>query len=199
MEWLFFTAIILICIGFPIILLLYIWYLPLVVIVLFFVWIIASIVSIVISKSHKWYEELIVTFVLTGLFTIVLAYAVSNSKNYLFDEDNAGIIIAPAISIVAIYFLGSFLKEKHSKNMLARQAKQKEEIWNEISLLEKEVDKLREQVDEKDKVLHLVKLLSFCGADLDYLKVYLENEKAFLLIEKTKEKKEVIRKLKAKL
>lgn len=199
MEWLYLIAIGLICVAFPIILFLYIWYLPPVIIVLFFLWIIFSLATIVLSRSKKWYEELIGTFVLTGIFTIVLVSAISNSSSYMFDEDNTGIIIAPAISIVAIYFVGSFFKEKHSKSLSARQAKQKEEIRKDILQIEKEIAQIENKIGKKEKAFHLVELLAFCGSDMGDIKAHPENESVNLLITEIIEKRETIKKLKGKL
>ena len=199
MEWLYLIAIGLICVAFPIILFLYIWYLPPVIIVLFFLWIVFSLATIVLSKSKKWYEELIGTFVLTGIFTIVLGSAISNSSNYMFDEDNTGIIIAPAISIVAIYFVGSFLKEKRSKSLLVKQAKQKEEIRKDILQIEKEIVQIENKIEKKEKAFHLVELLAFCGSDINEINEHPENKATYMLMKDIQERKEIIKELKEKL
>lgn len=88
MEWVFIIAIGFICIACPILILLYLEWMPWYVSVLFAVWILASIGTITFTKSKekKWYEKLIPTFIFTLMFTIVFM-ASMDTDHYMFDEN----------------------------------------------------------------------------------------------------------------
>ena len=78
MEWVL-IIVVLICIACPILILLYLEWLPWFVSVAFAVWIVSCIASIAFSRNtnRKWYEVMMPSFLLTFVFTIIFVFIVS--------------------------------------------------------------------------------------------------------------------------
>ena len=155
MEWIFIIAISFICIACPILILLYLEWMPWYVSVLAVIWIISCISTIVFSKSKKWYERLIPSFIFTVIFTVVFMTSI-DTDHYMFDENNGLWVVAPTLSLPAFYFIGGRLNGKR----LARQDKRRTE-YNEI------VDK---EIKGKICTIHLLDLLGHCGAEAEQFK-----------------------------
>lgn len=113
MEWIFIIAIGFICIACPILILLYLQWMPWYVSVAFCIWLVACIGTIVFSKDKekKWYERMVPSFVLTLIFTI-LFLAAMDTDHYMFDENTGLWVVAPALSLPAFYLIGIWLNGK---------------------------------------------------------------------------------------
>lgn len=169
MEWIFIIAISFICIACPILILLYLEWMPWYVSVLAVIWIISCISTIVFSKSKKWYERLIPSFIFTVIFTVVFMTSI-DTDHYMFDENNGLWVVAPTLSLPAFYFIGGRLNGKR----LAREDKRRTE-YNEI--VDKEIKNRLGEIEELDRAIkgkictiHLLDLLGHCGAEAEQFK-----------------------------
>ena len=157
----FILAVGFICLAYPMLLLLYIWNLPIYAIIAYFAWIIISITSVVLSKEEKKLNKMTVSFESTFIFTIILIFVVSNNYgNYkfttklLFDDNKLYLYISPALSLPLIYFVGSkILLWKNKKENKKRDdyiQKIKSEIKN-INQIANEIKEKRNKISELEK------------------------------------------------
>lgn len=123
MEWLYMLAIGFICIGSPIIMVLYIGYMPVYVIISFVVWLLSSIASIALSRDEnkKWYERMLPSFFLTLVFTMIFVASI-DTKHYMFDDENAMWFFAPSLCLPAIYFVGNGMRRALEKKRQEKMA-----------------------------------------------------------------------------
>lgn len=157
----FILAVGFICLAYPMLLLLYIWNLPIYAIIAYFAWIIISITSVVLSKEEKKLNKMTVSFESTFIFTIILIFVVSNNYgNYkfttklLFDDNKLYLYISPALNLPLIYFVGSkILLWKNKKENKKRDdyiQKIKSEIKN-INQIANEIKEKRNKISELEK------------------------------------------------
>lgn len=170
MEWIFIIAIGFICIACPILILLYLEWMPWYVSVSFAIWVLACVGTITFSKGKekKWYERLIPSIVLTVVFTIVFM-ASMDTDHYMFDENIGLWVVAPTLSLPAFYLIGMWLNGK----WLAKQ-EQKREAYNksidrQISDKRTEIQHLERSIKTKTVVTHLLGLLHYCGEDVSQI------------------------------
>lgn len=149
---------------------LYIWYMPWYVIALFFAWLIASILSVALPKSNdkKWYERMLIAFLLTLVFTLIFVGSI-DTDHYMFDEDIGMWFFAPALCLPAIYFIGSWI---HSKLEAARREKKAQYmagLRKELQKCEGEIQTLRMQLQNNATITRFISLLENCGGDASLL------------------------------
>ena len=170
MEWIFIIAIGFICIACPILILLYLEWMPWYVSVLFAVWILASIGTIVFTKNKakKWYEKLIPTFIFTFIFTSVFL-ASMDTNHYMFDENTGLWVVAPALSIPAFYVIGGWLNGKWLASQEQKRKEYNGAVDKEINDKLGEIQKLDHAIKEKTCTIHLLDMLGHCGAEVEQL------------------------------
>lgn len=168
----FILAIGFICLAYPMLLLLYIWNLPIYAIVAYFAWIFISIISVVLSKEEKKLNKMTVSFESTFIFTIILIFVISNNYgNYkfttklLFDDNKLYLYISPALSLPLIYFVGSkiLLWKNERENKKRNDYIQK--VKSEIKINLNDIDLLKSKLNCKQKIITLLTLLKKLGAD----------------------------------
>ena len=157
MEWIFIIAIGFICIACPILILLYLEWMPWHVSVLFVVWILTCISTIVFAKSKKWYERLIPSFIFTLIFTIVFMASI-DTDHYMFDENNGLWVFAPTLSLPAFYFIGSWLNGKWMAKQEQRRVEHNRAVDKNISNIRAEIQRLEQSIHEKSTILHLLNM-----------------------------------------
>ena len=167
MEWIFIIAIGFICIACPILILLYLQWMPWYVSVLFVVWILASIGTTAFTKSKekKWYEKLIPTFIFTIFFTIVFMTSM-DTDHYMFDENTGLWVVAPALSIQAFYVIGGWLNEKWLKRQDQKRNKHNHSVDKKIKQKLHEIQELDRAIKDKICTTRLLNMLEHCGADV---------------------------------
>lgn len=113
MEWIFIIAIGFICLACPILILLYLQWMPWYVVVAFAIWLVTCVGTIALSKGKdkKWYERMVPSFIATVIFT-VLFLAAMDTDHYMFDENIGLWVVAPALSLPAFYLIGMWLNGK---------------------------------------------------------------------------------------
>ena len=168
----FILAIGFICLAYPMLLLLYIWNLPIYAIVAYFAWIFISIISVVLSKEEKKLNKMTVSFESTFIFTIILIFVVSNNyRNYkfttklLFDDNKLYLYISPSLSLPLIYIVGSkiLLWKNERENKKRNDYIQK--VKSEIKINLNDIDLLKSKLNCKQKIITLLTLLKKLGAD----------------------------------
>lgn len=199
MEWIFIIAIGFICIAYPIILFLYIWYMPVSVIVIYFIWLLGSIASIALSKGNnkKWYEEGAIAFLLTVIFTIIFVGSI-DTDHYMFDENNAMWFLAPTLCLPMIIFVGCKLKSSVEKSRLEKQEQCIKELNNEKIKLESEILTLRVQLRSCDEINRFLNLLGNCGCDVEALYLHPQMSKIKMLSDEIESKRRQVNELKEK-
>lgn len=170
MEWIFIIAIGFICIACPILILLYLQWMPWYVAVIFALWIIACITTVVFSKSKnkKWYEILLPSFIFTFIFTIVFMTSM-DVDHYMFDENTGLWVIAPACSLPAFYLIGKWLNGKWLVSQEAKRVAHNKAIDKQIANTKIEIQRLECAIKDKVVAIHLLDVLGRCGADISQL------------------------------
>lgn len=168
MEWIFIIAIGFICIACPILILLYLEWMPWYVSVLFVVWILSCISTIVFAKSKKWYERLIPSFIFTVIFTIVFMASI-DTDHYMFDENNGLWVVAPTLSLPAFYIIGGWLNGKWLARHEQRRVEHNKAVDKQISNIRAEIQRLERSIHEKNTILHLLDVMTYCGGDVSQL------------------------------
>lgn len=105
--------------------------LPWYVVISYFAWLIISLVTIKYSKFEKWYEQTVIAFILTLIFTAILITGISNVDNIMFDNDTAMWYIAPTLNLPAIYWFGLTMKKKARE----KEKQRIDEVTHQIELL----------------------------------------------------------------
>lgn len=167
MEWIFIIAIGFICIAYPIILPLYLQWLPWYVTVAYFIWVVGCIGSIAFSKGKdkKWYERMIPAFILTFCFT-VLHTASIDTDHYMFDDGIGIWYAAPTLSLPLYYFIGRWLNGKLEAKREADRKEYNANIERQIAAKKSEIQKLEQSVKDRAVIMHFVEMLHFCGEDI---------------------------------
>jgi len=170
MEWIFIIAIGFICLACPILILLYLQWMPWYVSVAFCVWLISCIGTIAFSKGKdkKWYERMMPSFITTFIFT-VLFLAAMDTDHYMFDENIGLWVVAPALSLPAFYLIGIWLNGKWQANQEIKRFEYNKSIDKQISEKNAEIRKLEQSVKTKTVITHLVNMLDYCGEDTSVL------------------------------
>ena len=165
MEWLYLLAIGFICLAYPVILFISIWYMPWYIILTYFIWLISCLFSIIKLKKNKlkWYECILPSFIFAIIFTFI--FSMSIDKNHYLFEDNSFIwILAPFLNLPAIYYLGAYLYEKirsyedKKRNLLIN------DLRHQIRQYEDEIWILKDKIHSKKSVMTFIDLLEYCNA-----------------------------------
>ncbi len=170
MEWIFIIAIGFICIACPILILLYLQWMPWYVSVAFCIWLVSCIGTIVFSKGKekKWYERMVPAFVLTLIFTI-LFLAAMDTDHYMFDENIGLWVVAPALSLPAFYLIGIWLNGKWLAKQEVKRQEYNKNIDRQIDDKCAEIRKLEQSIKNKTVITHFVELLDCCGEDVSQI------------------------------
>lgn len=153
-----------ICISYSILLFFTVWSLPIYAIVLYFVWILITVLLIVYSKHKSWYEIICLPASITIPFTVI--YLIGCFRVGLVEEVESFITfaLAPFLALPTLYWIGNkFRKNIQSKNkeyINANKIKLNELISKKI--LEKtEAQKIIQQYDfNRRRIHHLFKLIN---------------------------------------
>lgn len=170
MKWIFIIAIGFICIAFLVILFLYVWYMPWYVIVLYFVWVVSSIASIVFAnaKDKKWDERLTISILLTFGYTVVFVSSI-DTEHYMFDEGIGFWGVAPILNLPAFCFIGNWIRVKIDHWKIQKRQAYVNEIKQEIKVCEEDIQSLQMQLKNNVVIIHLLALLEKCGSDVSAL------------------------------
>lgn len=166
MEWIFIIAIGFICLACPILILLYLQWMPWYVAVAFAIWLVTCIGTIALSKgkNKKWYERMVPSFIATFIFT-VLFLAAMDTDHYMFDENIGLWIVAPALSLPAFYLIGMWLNRKWQASQENKRIEYNKNIDKQISDKNAEIRNLEQSIKTKTVITHLVNMLDYCGED----------------------------------
>ena len=175
MKWLLIIAIVFICLCSPIVLFMYIWYMPEYVIIMFFAWIISSIaiIAFVDDDGTKGKVNFFILLSLAIIFTIIFCGSI-DTNHYLFDEDNGLWLFAPTLSLPAIYLIGSFFAGRISnfKRSLAR--KRTDKLKKQIEEAESQIQHLNNCISGRTTMLHFLSLIHACGGEISDLESHQE-------------------------
>lgn len=166
MEWIFIIAISFICLACPILILLYLQWMPWYVSVAFCIWLVGCIGTIAFSKGKdkKWYERMVPSFILTLFFT-VLFLATMDTDHYMFHENIEFWVIAPALSLPAFFLIGIWLNGKRQAQQEAKRQEYNKNIDRQIEDKYAEIQKLEMSIKNKTVITHFVNMLDYCGED----------------------------------
>lgn len=170
MEWIIIIAIGFICLACPILILLYLQWMPWFVTVAFCLWLVSCIGTIAFSKGKdkKWYERMLPSFITTFIFTVLFLTAM-DTDHYMFD-DNIGLwVVAPALSLPAFYLIGIWLNGKWQANQEAKRIEYNKSIDKQISEKNAEIRKLEQSIKAKTTISHFVEMLEYCGEDVSQI------------------------------
>lgn len=168
MQWIFFIAIGLICIAYPIMLFILVCYMPFYVILVFLAWLTICITSIAYSKSEKVFEKLTASIIVSIIFAIVLGIVLSSGETeLLFDEDEVGalfaFVLSPFFSLPAIYWVGNKLQAKviAKKNKKRREllSEYKKELHNRLNIKSTIIRVIDEYYLTTERTLDLIRLI----------------------------------------
>lgn len=167
MEWIFIIAIGFICLACPILILLYLQWMPWYVAVAFAIWLVTCIGTIALSKGKdkKWYERMVPSFIATVIFT-VLFLAAMDTDHYMFDENIGLWVVAPALSLPAFYLIGMWLNGKWQANQENKRIEYNKSIDKQISDRNAEIRKLEQSIKTKTVITNLISMLDYCGEDI---------------------------------
>ncbi len=167
MEWILIIAIGFICIACPILILLYLQWMPWFVSVAFGIWVLGCIGTIAFSKGKdkKWYERMVPSFILTLFFTI-LFLASMDTDHYMFDENIGLWVFAPALSLPAFYFIGKWINGKWQANQELKRQEYNKNIDVQINEKKAVIRRLEQTITTKTAITHLIGMLNFCGEDV---------------------------------
>ena len=170
MEWLFIIAIGFICLIYPVITVVSLQWLPWYVSVAFAIWIICCITTIAYPsrKEKKWYERMIPSFVLTFVFSIVFFSSI-DTEHYMFEDNVAMWIVAPALNLPLLYFIGMWVNGKWKSIKSAKREEHNKAIEREINEKRTIIQKLEKSIYNKTVIIHFVEMLNFCGEDTSSL------------------------------
>lgn len=167
MEWIYIIAIGFICSACPVLILLYLQWMPWFVSVAFGLWLVSCIGTITFSKrkDKKWYERMIPSFITTFAFTVLFLLSM-DTDHYMFDKNIVLWVVAPALSLPTFYLIGMWLNRKWQ----AKQEEKRQEYNRliDIQITDKicEMQRLESQIQDKTVILHFVKMLNCCGEDV---------------------------------
>ncbi len=111
MQVVFILAIIFICIAYPILVFIYVWSMPVYVIIAYFIWVFVTIGWICLSERPKISEYVIPVLFFLTVFTLI--WASGFGDNYLIEESDEWfwMYVAPALNVPAFCFIGIKLGE----------------------------------------------------------------------------------------
>lgn len=166
MEWIVLIAIGFICLACPILILLYLQWMPWYVSVAFVVWFVSCIGTIAFSKGKekKWYERMVPSFILTFIFT-VLFLSTMDTDYYMFDENTGLWVVAPTLSLPALYLICIWLNGKRQAQQEIKRQEYNKNIDRQIEDKYAEIRKLEMSIKDKTVITHLVNMLDYCGED----------------------------------
>lgn len=166
MEWIVLIAIGFICLACPILILLYLQWMPWYVSVAFVVWFVSCIGTIAFSKGKekKWYERMVPSFILTFIFT-VLFLSTMDTDYYMFGENTGLWVVAPTLSLPALYLIGIWLNGKRQAQQEIKRQEYNQNIDRQIEDKYAEIRKLEMSIKDKTVITHLVNMLDYCGED----------------------------------
>ena len=167
MERLFIIAIGFICLVCPILILLYLQWMPWYVAIAFVIWFVICVGTIALSKEKekKWYKRMVPSFVATFIFT-VLFLAAMDTDHYMFDENNGLWVVAPVLSLPAFYLIGMRLNGKWQASQENKRIEHNKSIDKHISVKNAEIRKLEQSIKTKAVITHLISMLDYCGEDI---------------------------------
>lgn len=169
MEWFFIILIGFIAIAFPVLLFIAIWMMPWYIIILYFLWLAASVWAIVKSNGVTWKEKLTIPTLLTVLFSIIFLIAMLGNNEMFEDGEAIGAFFAaPFFSLPAIYFVGDKIRFNVRLKTKERYEEEIKKIQQEISQCDREIRQIEKQVDQKTVIVDFLKLISLCGVESSY-------------------------------
>lgn len=167
MKWIYIIAIGFICLACPVLILLYLQWMPWFVSAAFVLWLVSCIGTITFSKrkDKKWYERMIPSFIATFAFTVLFLTAM-DTDNYVFGENIGLWVVAPALSLPTFYLIGMWLNRKWQTKQ--EEKRQEHNRLIDIQITDKicEMRRLESQIQDKTVILHFVKMLNCCGEDV---------------------------------
>lgn len=166
MEWVFLIAVGFICITCPILILLYLQWMPWYVSVAFCIWFVSCIGTIAFSrgKDKKWYERMVPSFILTLIFTLLFLIAM-DTDHYMFDENIGLWIVAPALSLPAFYLIGIWLNGKWQAKQEEKRQEYNKNIDKQIDDKYAEIRKLELSLKNDTVITHFISVLDYCGEE----------------------------------
>ena len=150
MEWIFIIAIVFICLACPILILLYLQWMPWYVSVAFCIWLVSCIGTITFSKGKdkKWYERMVPSFILTLIFTVLFLAAI-DTDHYMVDENIGLWAIAHALSLPAFYLIGIWLNGKWPTKQEVKRQEYNKNIDRQIDAKYAEIRELELSIKKK--------------------------------------------------
>lgn len=167
MKWIYIIAIGFICLACPVLILLYLQWMPWFVSAAFGLWLVSCIGTITFSKrkDKKWYERMIPSFIATFAFTVLFLTAM-DTDNYVFGENIGLWVVAPALSLPTFYLIGMWLNRKWQAKQEEKRQEYNRLIDIQITDKTHEIQKLECQIQDKTVILHFVKMLNCCEEDV---------------------------------
>ncbi len=108
MQVVFILSIIFICIAYPILVFIYVWSMPVYVIIAYFIWVFVTIGWICLSERPKISEYVIPVLFFLTVFTLIWASGFGDT--YLIEESDEWfwMYVAPALNVPAFCFIGNW-------------------------------------------------------------------------------------------
>jgi len=162
------TALVFICVAYPILLFIYIWSFPIYVIISYFIWIILSLIWICnydswFSFKHVATVNIVVIGLLDVLFTIILYKGYDGQFG---DNSELMTIIYPLLNLPAICFVGYNLSQMFEKQRALKADIMRKEITEIISHYMQDVRSLKlktnEYIDNNREINILLNLICSC-------------------------------------
>ena len=194
MEWIFIIAIGFICLACPILILLYLQWMPWYVAVAFAIWLITCIGTIALSKgkNKKWYERMVPSFIATFIFTVWFLAAM-DTDHYMFDENIGLWVVAPALSLPAFYLIGMWLNRKWQASQENKRIEYNKNIDKQISDKNTEIRNLEQSIKTKTVITHLVNMLDYCGEDTSVITNDPRVSNISMIVSKIQKEREIIK------
>lgn len=170
MEWILIAGITILCFACPILILLYLEWMPWYVSVAFAIWVISCITTIAFfkCKEKKWYERMIPSFILTFVFTALFLTSM-DTDHYMFDENIALWVVAPTLSLPVFYFVGKWIDDKLQSKQEQKKQEYNNSIDKQIGDKITEIRNLEQLIKNKTAVIHLVSMMKYCGEDVSQI------------------------------
>lgn len=171
MEWIFIIAIGFLCLACPILIILYLQWMPWFVSIAFCVWLVSCIGTVAFSKGKdkEWYERMIPSFIATFLFAVLFSASI-DINHYMFDEKDVWFwLIAPVLSLPMFYLIGIWLNGKWQVSQEEKYIEYNKSIDKQISDKNVEIQKLEHSANTKKVIIHLLNMLDYCGEDISVI------------------------------
>ena len=166
MQFIFILAIILICIAYPILVFIYIWSMPVYVIIAYFIWVFVTIGWICLSDRPKLSEYIIPVLIFLTIFTLIWASGFGDMY-YIEDSDEwFWMYVAPALNIPAFCLIGIKLGEfrinvkQENLRLWIKTLNCKYE--NKINGIDKIITLIQEQYSNEKHIENLLHLFDLC-------------------------------------